>query len=503
MCNRPRTASIHILDDDSLLHVFFLYRPFLLGDDQDEDAYLWGGDEGWDRGRWWYKIAHVCRRWRELILGSASYLELFIVCINGTPVADMLAHSPPLPLVIDYRSHDITTEDEEAIILALKQCNRVRRIRFDLSFTSLRKIIVAIAEEYPILEYMLIELQVEDNSTILRLPETLQAPRLRHLMLKGFALPIGSRLFTTAVSLVTLYLYMDRASTYFYPNTLLQWLLFMPQLETLLILFSSPVPNHEVERQLAQTPIITPITLPNLHRFTFQGVSTYLEALIHWITTPRLEKLEILFSHEVAFFVPRLLQFINTTENLKFGSAGFGFTDENFVSAFCLHEEFDMYAVSILVECEHLDWQVSSAAQIFNSLGQMFSAVEHITLEHQVHSQSSGEHNQVDRNEWRKLLSPFSNTKTLQIGDGLVEDLSRCLELEDGEGPLELLPKLQELTYFGRGGTDDVFTSFIDARQNADRPVSLVRRSPSPSPDPNSSLSIPQANNEGGSERDT
>ena len=162
-----------------------------------------------------------------------------------------------------------------------------------------------------------------------------------------------------------------------------------------------------------------------------------------------------------------------------------------------------MYAVSILVECEHLDWQVSSAAQIFNSLGQMFSAVEHITFEHQVHSQSSEEHNQVDRNEWRKLLRPFSNTKTLQIGDGLVEDLSSCLELEDGEGPLELLPKLQELTYFGRGGTDDVFTSFIDARRNADRPVSLVHRSPSPRPDPNSSLSIPQANNEGGSDRDT
>jgi hypothetical protein len=364
----------------------------------------------------------------------------------------------------------------------------------------LRKVIVAIAEEYPILEYMLIELQVEGNSTILRLPETLQAPHLRHLMLKGFALPIGSRLFTTAVSLVTLYLYMDHASTYFYPNTLLQWLLFMPQLETLLILFSSPVPNHEVERQLAQTPIITPITLLNLHRFTFQGVSSYLEALIHRITTPRLEKLEIMFFHEVAFFVPRLLQFINTTENLRFGSAGIGFSDENFVSAFCLHEEFDMYAVSILVECEHLDWQVSAAAQIFNSLGQIFSAVEHLTLEHQVHSQSSEEHNQVDRNEWRKLLSPFSNAKTLQVGDGLVEDLSRCLELEDGERPLELLPELQELTYSGRGGTGDVFTSFIDARQNADRPISLVHRSPSPRPDPTSSVSIPQANNEGSSD---
>jgi hypothetical protein len=43
MGNRPRTASIHILDDDSLLHIFYLYRPFLLGEDEDGNARLWGG----------------------------------------------------------------------------------------------------------------------------------------------------------------------------------------------------------------------------------------------------------------------------------------------------------------------------------------------------------------------------------------------------------------------------------------------------------------------------
>jgi len=67
------------------------------------------------------------------------------------------------------------------------------------------------------------------------------------------------------------------------------------------------------------------------------------------------------------------------------------------------------------------------------------------------------------------------------VEDGLVEELSRCLRLEDGELPLELLPELQELTYFGSGDTGDAFTSFIDARQNAGRPVTLVRHSPSPS----------------------
>ena len=64
MGSRPRTASIRVLDDDSLLQIFNLYRPFLLGEDEDKlsNARLWGGDRGWVRGRWWYRLAHVCRR---------------------------------------------------------------------------------------------------------------------------------------------------------------------------------------------------------------------------------------------------------------------------------------------------------------------------------------------------------------------------------------------------------------------------------------------------------
>jgi hypothetical protein len=122
--------------------------------------------------------------------------------------------------------------------------------------------------------------------------------------------------------------------------------------------------------------------------------------------------------------------------------------------------------------------QVSFMVQISNSLNQMFSAVEHLTFQHEVHSLSSEEHNQVDRTEWHRLLSPFRNVKTLSITKGLVEGLSRCLKLEDGEPPLELLPELQEITYSGSGDSDtgDGFTSFIDARRNAGRPVTLVRR---------------------------
>ena len=487
MSNSPLSASIHVLDDDSLLNVFYFYRPFLLGEDDDDYGRLIGGEDGWARGRWWYTLAHVCQRWRNIVLGSPTYLGVFLVCTNGTPVVDMLEHSPPFPLVIDYLEEygDTTAEDEEGAILALKQHDRVHRVRLLIPVTTQQKLIAAMDGEYPILEHLIIIQVIEDNSAIFTFPEALQAPHLRHLTLIGFALPMGSRLLTTAVGLVTLFLSMVDPSTYFHPNTLLRFLSFMPQLETLRINFEFAVPSRDIERHPTQMPVMTPVILPNLHIFRFRGIRTYLEALVHRVNAPRVEKLHIALLNQLTFSVPRLLQFMNATENLRFKSAKFEFSvGVVYIEAYP-HEdpdsEAEKYALFMAVNCWHLDWQVFSAAQISSSLGPMLSAVEHLTLGHEVHSRSSEEHNDADRIEWRKLLGSFRNVKTLRIAKGLVEEISRCLKLDDGELPLELLPELQELTYFGSGNTGDTFTSFTDARQDAGRPLTLVRRSPSPS----------------------
>jgi hypothetical protein len=435
----------------------------------------------WDRGRWWYQLAHVCQRWRNVILDSASYLGLSLVCTNGTPVENMLAHSPHLPLTVDYRGEDgISADDEGGILLALEQRHRVRHLRLDVPVQILQKLVMAIDEEFPILEYLILGPPVKDN-TALMLPETLQAPNLHHLTLCCFTCPIRSRLHPTAPSLVTLFLIINHQSAYFQPNVLLQWILFMPQLESLAIVFTFPVPNRDVERQLTHTPITTHITLPNLRVFWFRGVSAYLEAVVCRITTPRLESLQVRLFKQLTFTVPRLVQFINTTENLRLDNAEILFRDKQIAVLMSFHDA-DTDAFGVRVDCWHLDWQVSSVAQISNALGQVFSAVEHLTLGHQVHGRSSEEHDDVDRIEWRKLLRSFSNVKTLRVDHGLVEELSRCLRLEDGELPLELLPELQELTYLGSGDAVDAFTSFIDSRQNAGHPVTLVRHSPRPKP---------------------
>ena len=390
----------------------------------------------------------------------------------------MLAHSPPLPLIIDFDAdRDLTAEDEEGMMLVLEQRDRVRRVRLHLPVSNLRKLIMAFDDEYPVLEYLIFGPSIEDNNiNALMLPETLQAPHLRHLSLEGFVLPVGSRLLTTATNLVTLALAMSSPSTYFQPSILLQWLSFMPQLETLAIVLLLPIPSRDVERQLMHTPIVTHPALPNLRWFWFHGVSAYMEAIVHRIATPRLETLGVMFFKQLTFSVPHLLQFVNTTEDLKFDTAKFEFFDGQVnAHSYLRAAQEGKRTLLVCVHCRHLDWQVSSMAQIFNPPGQVFSPVEHLILEHSVHHLSSEEHNEVDPAEWLVLLGSFSKVKTLRVDDGLVEQLSLCLGLDDGEHPLELLPELQELTYSGRGDTGDAFSLFINARQNAGHPVTLIR----------------------------
>jgi hypothetical protein len=62
---------------------------------------------------WWKESMserRVCRRPRNVILGSLSYLNLSLVCTYGTPIAD--------PFTVDYfcADRDITTEEEDVIL---------------------------------------------------------------------------------------------------------------------------------------------------------------------------------------------------------------------------------------------------------------------------------------------------------------------------------------------------------------------------------------------------
>jgi hypothetical protein len=133
-----------------------------------------------------------------------------------------------------------------------------------------------------------------------------------------------------------------------------------------------------------------------------------------------------------------------------------------------------LHNLSMEVGGRHLDWQIVSAAQVFHALSTVFSAVEHLTLKYYRHHMSSEWNNQADRIHWRKLLGSFGKVKNLSVDDELVEQVSGALQPGEEESPTELLPELQKLSYSARGASRNAFTQFIDARQKAGRPVTVV-----------------------------
>ena len=465
-------SPIRILNNDALLNIFYIYQLDFLYEYRSNggDLVISQGDQ-----RWWYKLVQVCRLWRYLIHASPSLLDLHLVCTYDVPIADMLAHSPSLPLTIDYRKrdHGMTIEDEEHVLLALSgwHRDRVDRIRLDLPASSLRKLIMSMDEQFSILEYLIIDPWAKDD-TYLILPTSFQAPHLRHLALRHAALPMGSPLLTAAVGLVTLVLGDIPPSAYFPPNYLLTQLSHMSQLETLVIGFHSPLSNRDVERQPLNTLETIRITLPNLCTFGFRGVSAYLEALLSRINTPVLRRLGVTFFNQLTFVVPHLLQFMNTSANLRYSGVQVTFKKDfvGVMAAKC----GKVPPLYMRIMCRHLDWQIASTVQILSALLPVLSAVDRLNLHYEGDRSSSEWHNEGHRTQWRDLLRLFSNVKTLYVQNGLVEELSRSLRSEDGEVPLELLPNLEALFYSAAGNARNAITPFIGERWAVGRPVSLI-----------------------------
>jgi hypothetical protein len=452
-----------------LLNIFHLYGPAEQGEYVDVDGFL---NIRWDRQCWWYKLTHVCRQWRHFILESPSRLDLHLVCTKGVPVADMLAHSPPLPLTIYYRTvgqnREITAEDESGILLALSLRDRVHHIHLSM-LRNVGKFVTVMDDQFPSLEHMYIRTRTEE----VVLPVTFQAPNLRHLRLWRASLLIGSPLLTTTACLVNLMLSIP-ASAYLPPSYLLTCLSLMTQLETLSIDLYFPLPNRDLG-QLHQTPDMT--ALPNLRIFVLHGTARYLEGLVSRISAPSLSILRVYLFNQLSFTFPHLLQFVQTSENLTLSAVQLTFTAHS-VFLHAVPWKWDSH-LKLEIVCRHLDWQVASAVRLSDTLSPVLSVVEQVAFSYEEHNQSSEWHNDVDRRQWRELLRPFANAKTIHVQDGLVSQIFRSLPSDDGEPPLELLPNLEEVGYSGESHARDAFTTFLNERQVAGHPVSLRLVDPS------------------------
>ena len=462
-------TTIDTLTDDELLGAFNQYRL--------DNGVNWNTQLGWRN------LSHVCRRWRRLVYGSAAYLDMQILCTNGTPLVETLVHLPPLPIVIDYQhaTTAIGAQDQLGIFHALQLRDRVRRVVLRTLPSILDQLLVPMDESFPVLEHLSLSSTAKADPIPL-LPKTFLAPNLRHLTLLGIGLPKGLSLLSSTVSLVTLTLTNIRAPSYFLPQHLVARLRSISLLEELTIGFSVPLPRPSAERELLHE-LETPVTLPVLKCFTFRGVGAYLDSFVAQIRAPLLEQLSVTLFNQIAFALPHLSHFVNTTGGIEFSIAKIVFEGGAF-SVVADHHRQQLGdsrppSFGLHVICNQFDWQIDCAAQICSALMTMLAEIEQLSLDFEgQRTPAEWQDDAVDGATWRELLGPFTGARELRICHSLVWELSCALRSGDEGLDPGLLPSLEVLApEVEEEHAGNAFASFVDARQVVGRPVRL---SPSP-----------------------
>ena len=395
---------------------------------------------------------------------------MHIQCTKGSPLVNTLDHLPLLPLFVHYHySHHsaptVPEQDELGIYHTLRLHGRIRHLELALSPPIWHKVLALMNENFPILEHLFLSSQFSADSghgLPLTLPKAFLAPNLRHLTLSDIGPTKRLRVLTSTVSLVTLTLRDIQTSSYFRPRLLVARLRSLPLLEELIIEFSIPIPRPSTERELLGENG-APITLPSLKVLEFYGVGAYLESLIAQIRVPLLEKLHITLFNQIAFVLPHLFYLINNTIMFKVYRMIVSFHG-NFYDISTpmpmIGQNFERSAFSLCVRCKALDWQIDCAAQICDALIPTLSGVEELSLNYHQEIPTEMRNGTIDSATWYDLLRTFIGVKRLRIGDALLEELSRALQVDEVGLDPGFLPNLQSIR-----ARRNLFTSFIDARQ--------------------------------------
>ncbi|KAI0302794.1 hypothetical protein B0F90DRAFT_168421 [Multifurca ochricompacta] len=422
--------------DDVLLEVF--------------DHYRLASGYDWSRPRRWYRLVHVCRRWRLIVLASSLRLNLQLRCTFGTQVEDMITHSPPFPLVLKYEPHHHntwTTQDEEGTLFALQHLERAHEIILIAPEHILTRLTSSMTEAAPLLKYL--ELRSQTKEVVL--PGNFlggAASQIQHMKLAGAALRTLEPLLSHTTTLLTLALERIPSSVYVSPENLIERIRSMPQLRTLSISFLSTTPRPP----LHPPSHIQRVELPMLRRLEYRGVSAYLEAFLARIQIPRLNYIYATLFNQLTFSMWHTSEFFRSVESFKPLRARMEFSKTSaHIILTAQPQPYQFVDATLRVPCTCFDFQVSAMSQICSALHETLHLVEGLTLTFHGGELPEEWQNEVDLTLWRDLLSPFQCVKTLGVSATLGTELGRALEPGEEDGPVaELLPELLSSLYVGK-----------------------------------------------------
>jgi F-box-like len=463
--------TINHLPDEVLLEIFDLCR-------QDFDDPFWW--EGWREHYRWFDLAHVCRKWRAIMSGSACRLDLGIHVDPKKPDHIETFLSGPWPIFIDYesRSSDITGNGLWRMLDILRHHDRVREIAFAGTSADLDKFVNVANCPFPMLEglhfYVTVDCGFKLPDAFLRGPD-LSILHLRCLTLSHVTLPSISGFLMSATALTELDLGLHINTVDPSPEmTLLTCLPGMPSLHRLdLSIFSI---SHFIHNFAPQpSPGKETVLLSKLKRFHYVGPWVLLDVLLAGLSAPSLQDFNIGFDHNIPAIV-YLPRFISEIEE-HYYAAHVAFRGRSRL-LLLTHVEyisrgrpgFSSTRHSSLLESPE---SIESIMRMSEALFARLVTVEELRVTFD-YSYS------VNGIPWRRFLRQFPNVKGLRIGSAKTDCIAQ--NLQEGPGDhLAFLPALEEielgkiplLTEESRQSELAAFEPFVSARQQAGRPVKV------------------------------
>jgi hypothetical protein len=367
-----------------------------------------------------------------------------------------------------------TPEDEENIIVALKQAERVASINLTVTNTLLENLSTIISEPFAELEELVL---LSRMSLQLTFPKKFGwGPRLRTLHSTRVTIPALPQLLSTSTALIDLQLHGIPNVGYFSPNAFADALSEMTQLETLSLHFISLSPRRDY---LSSPPSSGErVVLPALKFLKYRGTSKYLDNFVARIDAPRLGDIDIMFFSQPTMDASELGRFINRIEMQRSNDQAEIVSSQSAISI-RFTQLNSPTRLELRIACKELDWQLSSIVQTLDRFSDFLFRVENLNIST---TESPSERDDVGAEQWAELLHAFGGTKYFHAAGAHVTDILCALRPADGvlTTDTRMLPALSSVTAMKSVVMDgpfwDVVQSIITSRWLSGRPVEVYMK---------------------------
>jgi hypothetical protein len=388
---------------------------------------------------------HICRKWRHIVFVSHQALRLRLSCTHQTPVLKALDCWPALPIAVEYVAfslfNPLTPWDEENILNALKQSDRVISIHLTLTNSLLKKL-SSIEGQFSELEELVLRSQSFGQLT---LPNTFRlGTRLRRLHSTGVVFSTPLRLLLSSKDLVDIQLH-EISDRFVLPQALADALSGMAHLRSLSLSVLSTT-NHTRVPPPSEKRIVNRVIISSLSILKYRGTSKYLDSLLAGLDAlldaPHLANIEITFFDETQFYVSNLIKFIDRTEiwNLHDFKADILFSEDS-VS---ISTKLVPTCLKFQVLCGPLEQQLLSIVRFCNHFPTFCLRVEDLRIG--ATPLSTSQHNvpvPLILGNWVPLISLFKAAKCVHLsGDISTEIVQTMQALRVWSGLLLVLTKL-------------------------------------------------------------